>query len=107
MNDDTGLYLRACPLSRGDNDDDDDNGLPLLGTDVLTSSRVRAERLLLDMEEPNTSSLVPNSRASTTPGPPSYTVHQVIVLIPVLHVRSTALRPVDRPPTHRSDDYEL
>jgi len=73
VNDDTGLYLRACLLSRGDDDDDDDDddGLPLLGMDVLTSSRVRAERLILDMEEPNTSYLVPNSRAYTTPGPPS------------------------------------
>jgi len=25
VNDNTGLYLRACPLSRGDNDDDDDD----------------------------------------------------------------------------------
>jgi hypothetical protein len=45
VNDDTILHLRACPLTRGDNDDDD--GLPLLGMDVLTSSRVRAGRLLL------------------------------------------------------------
>ncbi len=42
MNDDTGLYLRACPLTRGDDDDDDDDddGLPLLGKDVIPSSRV-------------------------------------------------------------------
>ncbi len=43
MNDDTSLQLRACPPSRGD---DDDDGFTLLGMIVFSSSRVRAEMLL-------------------------------------------------------------
>ena len=44
MNENTSLYLRVCPPSRGD---DDYDGFTFLGMNVFPSSRVRAGRLLL------------------------------------------------------------
>jgi len=80
MNENTSLYLRVCPPSRGD---DDYDGFTFLGMNVFPSSRVRAGRLLLVVSMATQGSLghryggtenillVPNSRASmeelTTP----------------------------------------
>jgi hypothetical protein len=48
MYEDTSLHLRACSPSRGDDDDNDDDGFTLLGMNVFPSSCVRAAgRLLL------------------------------------------------------------